>query len=349
MTTSPDPAVVDQVRALITGLAGDDAPALYRLGAISQVEAALHACRADTITTARDAGDRWADIGQALGMTGQSAGQWWRTYTGQHKRPGPPAKATTQPAVKEDLHAPVWPVDDERDEHRQALVETPPAPPATSDDAQTNTAAAPEPEPMPAAPITGAMSSAALLPNTWGGLPEPGSVHYHDDGPLGTALTYMGPDARLDVDGDALANVVGAIATDVTRGRRTAQQGVDAVTALRDRLPETSRARRCLDGALRDMDAPMTPLPTLPEGTPEPLRQLVHALHAVPMVRAESGKELEPLLEIVAAAAAGRTRGRRLARDLRSIRNKRHESLGDCGKFEIDRAVDAAAKALDDQ
>jgi hypothetical protein len=84
----------------------------------------------------------------------------------------------------------------------------------------------------------------------------------------------------------------------------------------------------------------------VPDGTPEPLRNLVHALHAIPIVRANPSKELEPLLGIVGDVAAGHRSPSRAATDLRQLRNKRHESLGDSGKFEIDWAIDDAIKAL---
>ncbi|RSN05951.1 hypothetical protein DMC63_37710 [Streptomyces sp. WAC 05977] len=206
-------------------------------------------------------------------------------------------------------------------------------------------------KPVPAAtPVSGQLSDKRVAENTWGDLPTKDSVHYHDDGPIGTALRIMGPrDAQMDVDGEPLANVLGQVATDVVRGRRTAQQGVDELKALHDRLPKDSNAHARLGRAISEMDGPASPVPTIPDGTPEPLRQLVHALHAVPLVRAEPTKELEPLLQIIEGVASGRRSPARAASDLRQIRNKRHESLGDAGKFEIDRAIDTAVKALREQ
>lgn len=206
-------------------------------------------------------------------------------------------------------------------------------------------------EPTPVSvPVTGELSDKPLLDNTWGDLGNTSPVHYHDDGPVGTAVKYMGPDARMDIDGEPLANVVGRIATDVVRRKTTAQQAVDNLKELRDRLPEGSRAKTCLSQAVRDMDGPDTPVPQVPDGTPEVLRDLVRTLHAVPMVRREPDKELQPLLELCGRVAAGDKLARALMGDeVKRLRNKRHESLGDSGKFEIDDAVNDAVTALKEQ
>jgi hypothetical protein len=205
------------------------------------------------------------------------------------------------------------------------------------------------PKPAPS-PITGELSSKPVLENTWGDLLNNSPVHYHDDGPVGTAVKYMGPDARMDVDGEPLANVVGRIATDVVRRKTKAQQAVDDLKELRDRLPENSRAKRCLSQAVREMDGPDTPVPQVPDGTPEPLRDLVRTLHAVPIVRREPEREMQPLLDICGRVAAGDRRTIGLLDDeVKRLRNKRHESLGDAGKFEIDDAVNDTVMTLKEQ
>ncbi|MFE5505129.1 hypothetical protein ACFQ73_21395 [Amycolatopsis japonica] len=209
---------------------------------------------------------------------------------------------------------------------------------------ETEAAAAPPAKPEP---VSGQMSDQPVLENRWGLNDPDAEVAYHDDGPLGTAMKYLGQDALMDVDGQPLANVAGRLATDVSLGRRTAQEGLDDLKVLRDRLPEGSQGHRCLSQAIRQMDGPDTPAPKIPDGTPEPLAKLVRELHAVPLVRREPEVELEPLMTIVDNLAAGR---RARARDeLQWLRNKRHESLGDSGKFEIDRAIARAVKALDDE
>lgn len=157
----------------------------------------------------------------------------------------------------------------------------------------------------------------------------------------------MNNDARMDIDGERLGNVLGRVATDVVMGRRTAQQGLDEFKTLRDRLPEGSRARQQLNGAIRNMDAPLTPAPAVPPGTLEPLRQLATDLHAVPLVRRDS-REQTALQDIVNDFAAGKTGGLRMVAKVRRLANQRHESLGDSGKMEIDRAVQRAVDALDE-
>src|SRR4051812_8803454 len=117
--------------------------------------------------------------------------------------------------------------------------------PAGSGDAPTDPAAteqaSAEPE-MPAvaeklvvtAPVSGQMSAAPLLPNDWGD-PTKKDINFHDDGEIGSAIKAMGEDARMDVDGEPVANVLGRLATDITTGRRTAADGVEAYKELRDR------------------------------------------------------------------------------------------------------------------
>jgi hypothetical protein len=201
------------------------------------------------------------------------------------------------------------------------------------------------PGPAARAPVSGALSNKPLAENGWGYDPSL-PVSYHDDGPIGMAVKYMGRDARMDLDGEPLGNVLGRVATDAVAGRRTSQQALDEFKTIRDRLPAGSQARRQLDSAIRDMDAPASPTPPVPHGTPAPLRTLMADLHKVPLVRRDPSQETGPLLAIVNDFAAGKTGGLRMVDAVRQLANRRHESLGDCGKFEIDRAVNAAVNAL---
>jgi hypothetical protein len=172
-------------------------------------------------------------------------------------------------------------------------------------------------------------------------------VSYHADGPIGAAVSNMGDDALMDFDGEPLGDVLGKVATDVVRARRTPDQGIAAFKAIRDRLPPSARARRVLDMAIQDMGAPQTSAPTLPASAPEPLRKLAEDLHSVPLVRRDPGKEEEALLAIANDIATGRLRGARAVQAVRALANRRHESLGDSGKFQIDTAVLTAVKALE--
>lgn len=199
------------------------------------------------------------------------------------------------------------------------------------------------------APVSGAESAKPTTENGWGSDPD-SRVHFHDDGPFGRAIRSMGPDARMDVVGEPLADVLGVLATEVVRGQRTAQAALSAVEKLRDRIPDGTSARLALDRLVAAESAPESPVPAVPDGTPAYLSQLVADLHAVPMVRRDPSRELEPLLAMVADVVAGRAvEGRRFLRDLEGLTDKRHDSLGDVGKFEIDRAVTTAAQALRNQ
>jgi hypothetical protein len=206
---------------------------------------------------------------------------------------------------------------------------------------------APEPSPKsdPKPPVSGRMSNNPILDNGWGD-PSQQDINFHEDGAIGTALSNMGPDRRMDVDGEPLANVMGRVATDVVTGRRTAQEGLDEYKAIRERLPADSVARAELTYAIARMDAPETAAPQVPHGTPQPLRQLITDLHAVPIVRQDPSREMDDLVGIAQDAADGKIRGARLADAVRDVANRRHESDGDAGKFEIDRAVSKAVTEL---
>jgi hypothetical protein len=200
--------------------------------------------------------------------------------------------------------------------------------------------------PVDGSPVTGERSDRPLTENQWGRTPSIAtSVNFHDDGEIGEAIKRMGADALMDVDGRPLGDVLGMLATDAVSGRSTSQEVLDKLKVLRERLPEGSAARRQLDMAIMSLDAPDTPVPDVPEGTPEPLRQLMEDLHAVPLVRRDPGPEEGELVDILAQVAAGRLSGRRLAAAVLRLRNRRHESVE--GKFDIDRAVDRAVAALE--
>jgi hypothetical protein len=154
----------------------------------------------------------------------------------------------------------------------------------------------------------------------------------------------------MDVDGQPLANVLGQVATDMTLGQRTAAEGVEAYKEIRDRLPQGSTARRTLDLALMRIDAPPSPVPEVPGGAPEPLKTLMNELHSIPLLRRDP-LETEKLQGILRdnfddEPDDGPIHMGRLGMELRELRGLRHESQGDAGKFDIDRAVERAVKAL---
>jgi hypothetical protein len=206
-------------------------------------------------------------------------------------------------------------------------------PPAPSVPAPTARKAA-----TPATP----MSSEPLIENSWGvGGTE---VCFHEDGAIGLALERMGPDRHLEVDGGALANVLGKLASQTVWGNLSPQKLVDEVRQLRDQVPAGSLAQQALTTAVSRMDAPMTEVPTIPDGTPPPLRQLVLDLHSIPLVRRDPAQEMTPLLSILTDLAAGKTPRFGLDHAVQELENRRHESVE--GKFTIDAAVARAVEAL---
>lgn len=201
--------------------------------------------------------------------------------------------------------------------------------------------------------VSGAKSSVPVLRNHWGEFGA-GEIGYHEDGRIGLALRGMGDDRLIDVDGEPLANVLGRLATDGVRGRKTSEEVLQGVRDLRDRMPEGSRARQELDDAVEELDAPpRSPLP-LPAGTPAPLVALMKALSRIPLARREVDRfgrredfnEMDMLADLVRQFHAGEISNLRLANEVRrKLENHRHES--EEGKFEIDRAVRAAMDELD--
>lgn len=198
----------------------------------------------------------------------------------------------------------------------------------------------------PAAPSAPRMSDKPLIKNTWGSPPEPGDIHFHDDGAIGMAIKRMGQDAHLEVEGDALGNVLGHIATGSVMGRISSQQQLDRLKQVRDKLPRGTKARQQLDDVVDQLDAPNTPIPAVPAGALAPLKQLMTDLHAVPLMRRDPSREQAKLTKILNDFAPGKVGGLRMLEEIRKLRNQRHESTE--GKFEIDRAVGRAVKALED-
>jgi hypothetical protein len=235
--------------------------------------------------------------------------------------------------------------------------QSPPAPEPRTQAPQGGRAAdkpAPKPAATPTAsgqsgkggPVDGSPSDKPIARNAWGtGSAAGNEIAYHDDGAIGTAIKDMGADARMNVDGQPLANVLGKLATDGVAGRKSTQEMVDAIKNVRDRLPAGSAARRELDRAIGRMDAPTTAPPKIPDGALPPLAKLAQDLHKIPTVRNDPDTELKPLLDLLDRFSQGRTGGRRVLNEVRALANKRHESLE--GKAEIDRLVTRALQELE--
>jgi hypothetical protein len=197
----------------------------------------------------------------------------------------------------------------------------------------------------------GKLSTKPEEPNNWGGV-GPG-VHYHADGAIGQAVKGLGVEKALDVDGDRLDNVLGHIATDMVRGRKTMQEGIDALKKLRDRLPEGTVARRQVDRAIQDMDKPSRAPIKMPDGTPKSMVDLMEKLSTIPLARqgrradGENSSEMDRLAEIAQKLADGKLTMLGTDSEIGKLQNRRHESQE--GKFELDRALrEAQPKILEE-
>jgi hypothetical protein len=193
------------------------------------------------------------------------------------------------------------------------------------------------------------MSDKPIIKNTWGS--GGGEVHYHPDGAIGQALRSMGDDQRLTVDGDALANVMGRLATDVVAGRKTVPQMIDELKKLRDRVPDGSKAKRGIESAIKEIDSPKRSI-KLPDGSPKPLQDLADALTQIPLASKpmregddSSTSELDELSKLAQQYRNGEISRIRLISEMRQkLQNRRHESQE--GKLTLDRAVSAAISSL---
>lgn len=203
-----------------------------------------------------------------------------------------------------------------------------------------------ETQPVKPTKVDGRHTDRAPMPNEWGSFPRPGAHCVHFDGPLPRAVERLGDDARIDMgDGEPLADTILNLA-DQVRGQQL--HPADLPDRLRDiqaRLPEGSTAHRRLAAMIDDVDAPMTPAPQLPDGTPEPIRQLAETLHRIPICRQRGARELEQLVDIAKEAAAGRLRRRMLGMRITDL--SRHEMYSDTGSVQINNALRVAREAVE--
>ena len=192
----------------------------------------------------------------------------------------------------------------------------------------------------------GNFSDKPTIPNNWG--TNAGDVSFHPDGPVGQALAGLGPEAKLNVDGDSLENVVGKLATRSVRGQISAEQFIDELKSLRTRLPE-GNAKKRLGSAIEEIDTPKRePLP-LPEGTPAPLVELMQMFSGMPLARQTPRRGRESAMDELKKIAEelGQRPNSRLIQALQTrLHNNIHESYGAEGAFELDRAVRRAIEQL---
>lgn len=199
----------------------------------------------------------------------------------------------------------------------------------------------------------GRFSDKPKLPNTYE-TRTPSPVYYHDDGPVGTATERLGADAKLEVDGDSLENTIGRLATRSATGQISAEHMLDELKALRDRLPP-GPGKNAVSNAVDAIDFPKGPAPTLPPGTPAPLRELAEMFSGMPLAHIKRpGHRDEPTLmealqEIARRVVAGEQfRGGLDTEVEKQLYNKFHESYEAEGKFELDRAVRRAMQQLEE-
>ena len=208
------------------------------------------------------------------------------------------------------------------------------------------------------------MSDKPIIKNTWG--TPGGEVSFHADGAIGSGLRRMGDDQRLDVNGEPLANVLGKLATRAVRGEITQDQLIQELKRLGERLPAGSKARREVEGMVKELDAPKAKPLDLPDGTPGPVTQLMRELGDIPLVsgnrasgrRGDDYNEMTELQRIARESmdrypegeGAPEVRQMRIMRHMeneirRRVLNHRHESQE--GKFQIDQAVQRAMRELE--
>lgn len=207
-----------------------------------------------------------------------------------------------------------------------------------------------EPE-APSAPAAPKMSSKPIIENTWGGSTT--EVHFHADGVIGSEMRRLGEDRKLEVDGDALENVLGKLATQLVMGNITGDQLVTRLRALAARLPE-GRAKKTVTGMADDIDAPKRGPIKVPDAGQYTgvLQELMDKLLEIPLARGGSRanrqdfNEVDLLLDYIKDLRPTRAPSLLEADLRRALHNKRHESME--GKMAIDRAIEAAMKRMRD-
>jgi hypothetical protein len=193
----------------------------------------------------------------------------------------------------------------------------------------------------------GKFSDKPVPKNGWG--TGTGEIQYHPDGAIGTELSRMGEDRKLDVDGLPLETVLGHIATDTVKGRTTTNEMLTKLKDLQKRLPEGSKAKSGVTHMIAQIDSAEAGSLHVPSGTPAPVEDLLTRLKKIPLARKErSGNggpgELGRLVGIIQDFHGGRLSPLRLIKAVQDLENHRHESQE--GKIELDRAIGQAVREL---
>lgn len=194
------------------------------------------------------------------------------------------------------------------------------------------------------------LSTKPILENTWGG--RRSEIHFHADGAIGMGLRGLKEDdRRLEVNGDALENVIGRIATDLVTGEITGDEQIDRLRNVAAGLPD-GPAKRTVSRMVADLEAPRREAIKVPDAGQYTgvLQELMNKLLQIPLARGGSRvnrqgfNEVDLLLDYIRGLRPNRPVSL-LAADLRrALWNKRHESME--GKLAIDRAVLAAVDAM---
>lgn len=188
------------------------------------------------------------------------------------------------------------------------------------------------------------LSTKPILENTWGG--RRSEIHFHADGAIGMGLSGLKEDdRRLEVNGDALENVIGRIATDLVTGQITGDEQIDRLRDIAAGLPD-GPAKRAVSRMVTDLDAPRREAIKVPDAGQYTgvLQELMNKLLQIPLARGGSRadrrrefNEVDLLLDHIKEMRTTRAPSI-LAEDLlQALHNKRHESME--GKMAIDRAV----------
>lgn len=252
-------------------------------------------------------------------------------------------------------------LDAEADALERAGAPTPPAPVKKAAKKAAPKKTAPKKVAEPTGPK---MSDKPILENHWG--TGTGEISFHRDGIIGDGIRRMGEDQKLEVDDDALGNVLGRLATRAQRGQISQEQLVEELKRLSARLPAGSKARQEVERMASDLDAPDRGPLDLPDSTPGPVTDLMRELSKIPLARGGNKRrmgrdgfnEMEAVQDVVKEAMDRYPEGegdatvrqmrilRRIQDQLRiKVHNHRHES--EEGKAEIDRAIVRAMQELE--
>lgn len=191
------------------------------------------------------------------------------------------------------------------------------------------------------------MSDKPLLGNNWGS--GGGEIEFHPDGIIGDGIRSLGDEKKLSFEGEPLANVLGKLATDVTRGKEKTKNLTPRLRVIAQRLPEGSKAKRIVERMAKEVSPPAIAEPKIPDTSPEPIKRLRAELIDNPLTRVSFGndrkREPERLAELMRKWELGQITPLGLENGIREFLGTRHESSE--GMHELVRSVNEALKGLE--